>query len=276
MRGIKLTIAYDGAAYAGWQIQSHQPTVQETLQRALAEVAGQPIHVMASGRTDAGVHALGQVASFRTDCSLSCATLVRALNAHLPDDVAVLAAEEVSESFHATIDTLRKRYRYLIDNGPVRDVFRRRYAWHCPQPLDVEAMQRAARALVGTHDFGSFQSSGSPRQSSVRTVYELDVRRGQGADRSLVVIQIEADGFLYNMVRAIVGSLVFVGRGRRPESWLAEVLTARDRRRAGRTAPPQGLFLVSAAYDPEPGQGRAGERGKGKAEGGTGKAEGSP
>lgn len=248
MRTLKLTIAYDGTAYAGWQIQSGEPTIQEILEATLAKITGEKIRVTASGRTDTGVHALGQVVGFRTESRLEPDVLRRALNAELPRDIAVLDVAEAPEGFHATIHAKRKRYRYVIDNGPVRDVFRRHYSWHYPVALDVEAMDRAAKCLLGTHDFRSFETSGSERKTSVRTIYDLQVRWGEGADCHRILIEIEANGFLYNMVRTIVGSLVRIGRGARPESWLAEVLAAQDRRKAGPTAPPQGLVLVSVDY----------------------------
>lgn len=251
MRTIKLIVAYDGTAYAGWQVQAGDRTVQEALEAALAKVTGEPIRVTASGRTDAGVHALGQVVGFRTASRLPPEVLRRALNAELPRDVAVLEAGEAAEGFHATRHARRKRYRYLIDNGPVRDVFCRRYCWHFPAPLDAAAMHRAAQCLVGRHDFSSFQTSGSPRKTSVRTIYEIAVRRGEGPTSGRITIEVEADGFLYNMVRTIVGSLVGIGRGARPEAWLAQVLAAADRRVAGPTAPPQGLFLVEVEYAPK-------------------------
>ncbi len=248
MRTVRLIVAYDGSAYAGWQFQTGERSLQETIETAIAKVTGQSTRVMASGRTDAGVHALGQVVGFRTHCALAPEVLCRALNAHLPRDVVVLDAADAPEGFHATIHAKRKRYRYVIDNHPVRDAFQRHYTWHYPVPLDVEAMDRAAQCLVGTHDFRSFQTSGSERKTSVRTVFEVQSRRGEGAQHRLVRIEIEANGFLYNMVRTIVGSLVRIGRGARPESWLAEVLAAMDRRVAGPTAPPQGLFLVCVDY----------------------------
>jgi tRNA pseudouridine38-40 synthase len=251
VRTIKLIVAYDGTAYAGWQVQTGDRTVQEVLEAALAKVTGESIRVTASGRTDAGVHALGQVVGFRTASRLASEVLCRALNAELPRDVAVLEAAEAAEDFHATLHARRKRYRYAIDNSPVRDLFRRHYGWHYPAPLDAAAMDRAAQCLVGTHDFRSFQTSGSQRKTSVRTISEIGVRRGNGSESRWIAIEVEADGFLYNMVRTIVGSLVRIGRGARPESWLAEVLAAADRRAAGPTAPPQGLFLVSVDYAAE-------------------------
>jgi len=249
MRTIKLTLAYDGTDYVGWQTQETGRSVQATLEETIEKITGQRSSTLASGRTDAGVHALGQVVSFRTESRLAPEVLQRALNAELPRSIAVLDAADVHEGFHATHDALRKRYRYVIHDGPIRDVFALRYAWHYTYGrLDAVAMQRAAAALIGTHDFSSFETTGAPRKTSVRTVYELCVQRGRGEGADFVTVEIEANGFLYNMVRAIVGTLVEVGRGARPESWPGEVLAAIDRRRAGRTAPPQGLILISVQY----------------------------
>jgi tRNA pseudouridine38-40 synthase len=253
MRTLKLILVYDGTAYAGWQVQPDQPTVQETLETALERVAGEKIRVLASGRTDAGVHALGQVVGFQTDSKLSPDDLRRALNANLPEDVVVAEVAEAPEGFHPISHARRKRYHYTIHDGPVRDVFQRRFIWHYNAGrLDAEAMHRAAVGLLGTHDFRSFETAGAERSTSVRTVFDIFVRRGQ-APRGLdsddfITIEIEANGFLYNMVRAIVGTLLEVGRGRRPETWPAEVLRAADRRTAGPTAPPQGLTLVKVEY----------------------------
>jgi tRNA pseudouridine38-40 synthase len=246
MRTFKLTLAYDGTSYSGWQSQPGQLTLQDMLERALADITSESIRVVASGRTDAGVHAFGQVVSFRSQTALEPAVLQRALNAELPHDMAVLSVVEVPAEFHAISSARRKRYRYQIEDGPIRDVFNRRYCWHVHGRLDVQAMHRAAQALVGRHDFSSFETSGSERESSVRTVYELSATRPVGGES--VVLEIEADGFLYNMVRVIVGTLVEVGQGKRPEAWPAEVLQACDRRAAGRTAPPEGLFLVRVDY----------------------------
>ena len=249
MRSIKLTLAYDGTDFLGWQTQQSGRTVQATLEETIAKITGARSATLASGRTDAGVHALGQVVSFRTESRLPVEVLQRALNAELPHSLAVLEAAEVHDSFHATHDALCKRYRYVIHDGPIRDIFSRRYAWHFTYGrLDVDAMQRAAAALIGTHDFSSFETTGAPRKTSVRTVYDLCIERGRGERAHFVTLEIEANGFLYNMVRTIVGTLVDVGRGARPESWPGEVLEAMDRRRAGRTAPPQGLFLVAVQY----------------------------
>ena len=249
MRTLKLILAYDGTDYAGWQVQANQRTLQGVLEDTLKKITGESIRVVASGRTDAGVHALGQVVSFVTASPLETCVLQKALNAELPGDVAVLEAAEAAEGFHAIRDAKRKRYRYMIHDGATRDVFGRHYTWHYRRRLDAAAMHRAAQALVGKHDFRSFETGWPQRSSSVRTVFEIVVRRGWSDNSDLVALEIEADGFLYNMVRSIVGTLVEVGRGERPECWPGDVLATRDRRAAGMTAPPEGLFLVHVAYD---------------------------
>ena len=249
MRSIKLTLAYDGTAYAGWQVQPGQNTVQDVLETAIEKITGEQLRAIASGRTDAGVHALGQVVGFRSETHLPPDVIRRALNAELPRDIAVLDAADAADDFHPIRDAVRKRYRYVIHDGPVRDVFRRRYCWQYNSRLDAAAMSRAAQALVGKHDFSSFETTGAERKDSIRTVYELQVERGRGVQEDLITIEVEADGFLYNMVRAIVGTLVEVGRAAQDESWVAEVLAAADRRAAGPTAPPQGLFLVRVDYE---------------------------
>jgi tRNA pseudouridine38-40 synthase len=247
-RNIKLTLAYDGTEFAGWQFQTGQRTLQDVLEQTLQKITGQFSRATASGRTDAGVHALAQIVSFETESTMPVEVMWRALNAELPYDMAAISVEEAPDKFNAQRDARRKRYRYVICDRRMRDVFRRRYAWQLFNRLDVPAMQTAAATLVGTHDFISFQSSGSERETTERTIYELTIDRLQPPDDHLVQLEIEANGYLYNMVRNIVGSLVEIGQGRQSPSWLAEVVAARDRRRAGPTAPPQGLFLVSVMY----------------------------
>ncbi|MBI3469063.1 MAG: tRNA pseudouridine(38-40) synthase TruA [Planctomycetes bacterium] len=255
MPTFKLLLAYDGTDFAGWQWQQGSRTVQGALEEAWQSVTGESIRVVASGRTDAGVHALGQVVGIRSQTLLSADVLQRALNAELPRDVAVLGSDRVSDDFHAIRDAVRKRYRYVVDDGPVPDVLARRYAWYSPKPLDVDAMQHAAQALLGRHDFTSYQTLGSERVTTERTVLDISIQR-PAEDPRKIWFEIEADGFLYNMVRVIVGTLVQVGRGVRPETWPGEVLQAQDRRAAGMTAPPQGLFLLRVDYEETSKQGR--------------------
>ncbi len=248
MRVFKLVLAYDGSNYSGWQVQPGRTTLQGALEEALARITGHAVRVSGSGRTDAGVHALGQVASFRSETGLSVDVLHKALHAELPRDMAVLSVAEAATGFHARASAVRKRYRYQLDDRPIRDVFTRRYAWHCRYRLDAAAMHRAAQSLVGRHDFSSFETSGSRRQSSVRTVFEISVERAAADSQGGISLEIEADGFLYNMVRTIVGTLVEAGRGVRSEQWPADVLAACDRKAAGQTAPACGLFLLRVDY----------------------------
>jgi tRNA pseudouridine38-40 synthase len=249
MRWLKLTVAYDGTDFSGWQRQPGRRTVQGALESVWRQVTGEDASTTASGRTDAGVHALGQVVGIATDARLDNLMLLRALNASLPKDVAVRAVEDAPAAFDATADAVSKRYRYAIHCGPLPDLFRRRYVWHIPRPLDARAMHRAAQSLVGTHDFASFQAAGSPRESTIRTIYEISVQGRAGQWGEEVTIEVEGDGFLYKMVRGIVGTLVEVGRGKRQEESVKHVLTACVRSAAGQTAPPHGLFLVSVRYE---------------------------
>jgi tRNA pseudouridine38-40 synthase len=239
-----MTLSYDGTAYGGWQMQVNRHTIQAEVERALQIVTGQSVRVVASGRTDAGVHAIGQVVSFACDIHLPDDVLRRALDANLPKDIVALDVREAPQGFHAIRDTVRKRYRYHIQDGPLRDVFARHHAWYIPHRLDVWAMSQAGRLLIGRHDFSSFEAAGSRRANSVRTIFDLSVRRQADEHLDQVVIEVEADGFLYNMVRNIVGTLVQVGRGKQPVNWVAEVLQAKDRKTAGMTAPPEGLTLM--------------------------------
>jgi tRNA pseudouridine38-40 synthase len=247
-RWLKLTLAYDGGAYAGWQVQPGKLTVQGTLEATWQRLTQESLRITAAGRTDAGVHALGQVVGLSTETRLTNDDLHRGLNALLPSDIAVVTVEGAPENFHATYDAVGKRYRYHIHNGRAPSVFDRHYAWHFPQPLDAAAMHAAGQGLVGRHDFSSFETAGSERPDSVRTVRELIVARNNGENAERIIIEVRGDGFLYNMVRTIVGTLVEVGVGKQGTAWPAEVLAARDRRKAGQTAPPHGLFLVQVDY----------------------------
>lgn len=252
MRCIKLTLAYDGTDYLGWQRQPQGRTIQGTLEEAIRRLTGEGCRVVASGRTDVGVHALGQVAAFRTGSPLALEVIQRALNALLPSDIVILSVEEAPPTFHPIRDAKRKRYRYHIWDSNLKPVFLRPYVWFYPRPLDVAEMSVAASLLLGEHDFSAFETSGAKRKTSVRTIYEISVDRRHPSLPHLITIEVEADGFLYNMVRNIVGSLVEVGRGSRAPEWLRQVLLRRDRRLAGPTAPGCGLFLVSVSYSDEP------------------------
>jgi len=248
MTTFRLTLAYDGTDFAGWQWQPQKRTIQGELEAALERITGQRAKCIASGRTDAGVHALGQVVSFASATRLAPAVLTKALNAELPEDMLVFEVARAPDGFRALHDAVRKRYRYVIEDGRQRDLFDRRYLWHLYQRLDVEVMQAAAAPLVGKHDFASFETSGSSRLTTVRTVFDLLVERRQADLTARIIIEVEADGFLYNMVRNIVGTLVEVGKGKQPPTWPAKVLGMRDRSKAGMTAPAQGLFLVGVEY----------------------------
>jgi tRNA pseudouridine38-40 synthase len=244
MRNIKLVLSYDGTDFHGWQRQPEHRTVQQVLEEALGRLTGVEPATNASGRTDAGVHALGQVVHFHTASRYAPEVFVKALNAMLPHDVRIREAREMPQAFHATLDAKAKLYRYVIDNGRIADPFQRRYSHHVYQPLDVAAINRAAHPLRGRHDFHSFETHWPNRTSSVRTITHIAVSRMN----DFVWVDVEADGFLYNMVRTITGTLVLVGTGRWPESKVAAALAAEDRREAGPTAPPQGLFLVRVRY----------------------------
>ena len=248
MPTFKLIIAYDGTKFSGWQFQPDRRTVQGAVQTAWEQITREVVQVSATSRTDAGVHAMGQTVGVNSGTHLDTTQLYSAINAKLPADVVLVSIEEVAAGFHATYDALGKRYRYSIHNERTRPLFNRDFVWHVPQQLDAELMHRAGQALVGTHDFASFQAAGSERESTVRTISAIEVRRGIGELASRIEIDVEGDGFLYNMVRIIAGSLVDVGVGRRDKQWLADALGACDRRAAGQTAPPQGLCLLHVYY----------------------------
>lgn len=292
---LKLLLAYDGTDFAGWQTQPNQRTVQGVLEAAIRDLTGDQPMLLCAGRTDAGVHALGQVASVETRSRIPPEKWRPALQVRLPRDLVVREVTEVPARFHATYSAKSKRYRYLIHNSRVDDVMLRRHCWRVPWPLDVDAMQEAAKRLLGTHDFRSFETNWPNKATSVRTVMDLQVVRtdpgpffqgrsmlgGPSASREpavdsghlpsairhpptknqepgtknvfapqpeFIVIEIEADGFLYNMVRTITGTLVNVGRGTWTPDDVEQILKAQNRMRAGDTCPAEGLYLVEVHY----------------------------
>ena len=307
MRTLRFTLAYDGTSFHGWQFQHGRRTVQGCVMDAVRKITGEAEpRVRGSSRTDTGVHALGQLAAVWTESGIPVEAFPRAMNANLPPDILVLNAAEESPDFHPISDTVRKRYRYIMHDGPRPELFLRNYCWRTGRSaprLDVASMILAAECLVGTHDFAAFENKGSPREHTVRTIFDLTVRRGMaagtGASHSeaerpdsvvsdltvlsglpevetdsailsgrsaslreapvpaantifpllgptsdFIILEVEADGFLYNMVRNLAGTLYDVGRGRLPASRTGEILASRDRNHGGMTAPPQGLFLM--------------------------------
>ncbi len=247
MRTLKITLEYDGTNYVGWQRQTSGASVQGLLEEALARIEGSRVVVHGAGRTDAGVHALAQVATFTLAASITPRALTRALNAVLPADVRVLSAQEVDASFHARFSAVGKVYEYRIVNAPIVSPFLFRYVWHVGQPLDTAAMREGATLLVGAHDFAAFQGSRATVTSTTRVVWSIDWEGGGGHEQPLVM-RIHGDGFLRHMVRNIAGTLVDVGAGRLAPSGVAAILASRDRVQAGPTAPPSGLFLVRVDY----------------------------
>jgi tRNA pseudouridine38-40 synthase len=245
MRNIKLLIEYDGTNYLGWQVQPRGPTIQGTLEEKLRLLTGELIQLIGSGRTDSGVHALGQVAHFKTQSQMDIGSMQRALNSLLPHDIVIQKIEEVEEGFHARRHSKSKLYEYRILNRNLRSAIHRGYVWHIPQKLNLMEMRKATRRLVGEHDFSSFRSVGSSTRTTVRRVIRAEWKRRQD---DLIRFEIEANGFLKQMVRSIVGTLVEVGKGRIDAAEFRKILDSKDRRKAGPTAPAQGLFLKEVKY----------------------------
>lgn len=257
MRTIALLVSYDGTGYNGYQSQPEGNTVQDRLEHAISILLGNLIKVHGSGRTDAGVHAMGQVVSFRTDSRIPIERWALALNARLPDDIVVRAAVEAPEAFHARRSAVRKTYRYMIDSSQFPDVFDRKYAFHHPGRLRFESMRQALVHLLGEHDFTSFTSPNSTKPSHIRTIYEAKLLNLPGGDgfeeegRGKSCLYLTGNGFLYNMVRIIAGTLLQIGEGKRQPEDMARILAACDRSKAGPTAMPHGLTLMSVEYGPE-------------------------
>ncbi|MBW1991827.1 MAG: tRNA pseudouridine(38-40) synthase TruA [Deltaproteobacteria bacterium] len=244
-RNLKLTLEYNGTRYHGWQRQKNAPTIQAAVEEALARLTGETIRVIGSGRTDAGVHARAQVANFHTFSPLPLSAFQNGLNSLLPLDIAVLKVQEADRDFHARKSARAKTYEYRILNRPVRSPLQMGQSWWISRPLDFKAMQAAAQALLGEHNFAAFQASGSGIKNPVRLVTRAGWSQAPG---DLLIFTITATGFLRGMVRSLVGTMVEIGRGKQPPGELAELLRTGERRRAGPTAPPQGLFLVEVLY----------------------------
>ena len=247
MRTLKLVIAYDGTDYVGWQRQTNGPSIQQAIEDAMRPLCRDPETppaVIGASRTDAGVHARGQVASVRVDFCVATDAVQRAINIRLPPDIRVLDVADMPDAFHARFDARSKRYRYRIVVAPVLSPFDRRVAWHVTQRCDTAAMRAAAALLVGRHDFAAFQATGTNVVDTIRTITRLDVVEPPGE----IHLVVEGGGFLRHMVRIVAGSLVDVGVGTRPVAWMAEILARKDRREAGRTAPAAGLTLEEVIY----------------------------
>ncbi len=248
VRNLRLHLEYEGTAYAGWQVQDNAPTVQGTLEGALATLLKAPVRITGAGRTDAGVHALGQVANFRTEATVPLKGFLHGLNNLLPPDITVRRVDELEPGFDSRRSAKEKTYQYFLHHAPSPSAFARRTAWHIHGPLDGEALARAAADVVGTHDFEAFRSAGCDATHAVRTIHETwVVRRGE-----FVEIGVRGNAFLRHMVRILVGTLVEVGRGKRSPASVPALIRSRDRSLAGPTAPPQGLFLKEVRYDVEP------------------------
>jgi len=245
MRNIKLTLQFDGTDYHGWQIQKADRTIQKTVQDAVSTIVDSEVKLHGSGRTDAGVHALGQVANFKTASRIDTDTLKKGLNSLLPDDIVIVDAQEADLEFHSRFSAKSRVYWYFIWTAPVASPFYSRYAWHIFHPLDVAQMRAAAQSLLGVHDFSSFQGADREAVNPVREVTRIRFKK---AGRHLLLFEVQALSFLKHMVRNIIGTLADVGRGKQPPAWIHDVLMEKNRIFAGVTAPPQGLFLKEVRY----------------------------
>lgn len=245
MRNIALKLKYMGTNYHGWQVQKTESSVAETLEKALSSVVCHPVKVVGAGRTDAGVHAQCYIANFHTDSSIPCERLPLAVNTRLPDDIVVFKATEVTEDFNAIGSCLRKEYTYRIFNSRIRDPFYVNRVWFYPRHLDETVMHEAAQQFVGTHDFRAVRSVGTETRTTVRTVHYCDVTR----DGDVIELKVCADGFLYNMVRAIVGTCVYAAEGKLSPADIPAILESGNRTLAGPTAPPDGLYMSRLWYE---------------------------
>lgn len=245
MRKIKLIIEYDGTNYHGWQIQKNANSVQETIEKAISKLLGEKVGIVGCSRTDVGVHAYGQVAHFTTDSRIPAEKFSYAINNLLPDDIVIKKSEEVSEDFHSRYSAKGKKYRYLIYNAAHASAIMRNRTYHVRPELDFEKMQRAAKHFLGQHDFAAFQATGGQVRSTVREIYSLELFRKED---NLISIEVSGNGFLYNMVRIIAGTLIYVGIGKIEADEIPAIINSLDRTRAGKTAPAEGLYLMEIYY----------------------------
>ena len=244
MRNIALFLKYDGSAYHGWQVQKNARTVAQTIEEATARVVGHRVHLTGCGRTDAGVHARVYVANFRTDCAIPCDRMPLAFNARLPDDIVVVSAKEVSDKFNAIGSCIKKEYTYRVYNSRIRNAFYVHRAYFYPKILNEQVMAEAAARFVGTHDFKAVRDVGTPTKTTVRTVYYFDVAR-QG---DMIEMKVCANGFLYNMVRAMVGTILYAAEGKLTPEGISDILVRGNRTEAGPTVPPDGLYMTKLWY----------------------------
>ena len=245
MRNIKLTIEYDGKDFNGWQKQPNKLNIQGTIEQAIKNITGEDVELNASGRTDAGVHALGQVANFKTNSEIPIEKFAIAINSKLKKSIVIKKAEEVDERFHSRLNCKRKTYRYIVNNSPEGTAIYRYLETHIPQKLDVKKMEQALKYFEGEHDFKAFKASGTSSKSSVRTIYKTQIYKKE--DR--IIIELTGNGFLYNMVRIIAGTLVDVGLGKIEPQQIENIIKEKKRENAGKTLPPNGLYLVSVEYE---------------------------
>ena len=245
MRNIKLTIEYDGKDFNGWQKQPNKLNIQGELEKVIGEITGEEIDLIGSGRTDAGVHALGQVANFKTNSKMPVEKFPIAINSKIKKSIVIKKAEEVEDDFHSRYHCKRKTYRYIIDNNETPSAIYRHLLYYFPQKLDVEDMTKAAKYFEGEHDFKAFKASGTSSKSSVRTIYEANIFEENGR----IIIELTGNGFLYNMVRIIAGTLLEVGLGKIKPEEIPDIIKEGKREKAGKTLPPQGLYLVKVQYE---------------------------
>lgn len=242
---VKMIVKYDGSKYHGWQRQKNQSSVQGTIEKELRNILNRDINIDGSGRTDAGVHAFGQCFSFEEELPMTVEQLRYVLNRSLPDDIFIISVQEESDAFHARYSAIAKTYEYHILLGKSRDPFRAPYCYYYPYPIDLDAMKQAMTAFIGTHDFRTFMATGSNKEDTIRTIYQMTLSQRD----ELLIITMTGDGFLYNMVRIIIGTLLHVGNGKIDSQLLSEIIMSKNRNRARFTAPANGLYLQRVFYD---------------------------